>query len=281
MEEDVEREEGFVPLDRAKAPAPLNCAAAFLALGGEGAAKKVASAFSCAAFSVQRAQEEEGAWLKSEALPGGGTASCLKIGSKVPLDHALSPLLPEQACLTVFDPGRVEIKEALYSMCSCYVTDAGDREVLRNLSSLSKAGSKLIDLSWERGRQWRERALSLFSKKKARSFRIEAGRLDAGVMLLAGWIREEFSLPAKIVQGPTFSASVTEISAECADGEAYIREEEGGKAFEIGEGGRAFRAPKQEASPADLLVRQMGLLPPDPLYKSCLSFEIEGAQDVG
>ena len=52
MEEDVEREEGFVPLDRAKAPDPLNCAAAFLALGGEGAAKKVASAFSCAAFSV-------------------------------------------------------------------------------------------------------------------------------------------------------------------------------------------------------------------------------------
>ncbi|MBR6440392.1 MAG: glucose-6-phosphate dehydrogenase assembly protein OpcA [Aeriscardovia sp.] len=283
MEEALEgREGGWEPLFEALAPKPLNRSAALLALGGrEREAEKAASAFSCAAFSVERGGEEDGAWQKARALPGGGVLVSLRLGRKVPLDHALFQILPEGAALTVFDPGRVEIKEGLYSMCSCYVTDAGDREVLRNFEALSKAGGKAIDLSWERTRQWRERALSLFSGKAVRSFSIEAGRLDAGVLLLAGWIKGEFSLPAKIAQGPAFDASVSKISALFEGGEADLREGEGGKAFEIRDGGESFSAPKEEALAGDLLVRQMGLLPPDPLYRSSLSFEIEGAQDVG
>ncbi|MBO6003888.1 MAG: glucose-6-phosphate dehydrogenase assembly protein OpcA [Aeriscardovia sp.] len=283
MEEAVEKEgAAWMPLEEAPSPQPLNSTAVFLALGGrESDAEKVALAFSCAAFSVEEAKEGEGAWGKVRPLPGGGAVVSLKVEKAVPLDHALYPLLPEGASLAVFDPGRVAIKEGLYSMCSCYITDAGSREVLRNFEALTKSGEKVIDLSWERTRQWRERALSLLSGKSPRAFSIEAGRLDAGVLLLAGWIKEEFDLPAKILQAPSFEASISKVCADLEGGEAKIEEEEGKASFKVSEGGREFQVPKIGACTSDLLVRQMGLLPPDPLFKDSLSFEIEGAEDVG
>ena len=168
-------------------------------------------------------------------------------------------------------------------MCDCHSFHMAlnERRVLRNFSALAKAGEKVVDISWERGRQWRERALALFSGKNPKSFSIEAGRLDAEVLLLAGWAKEEFSLASKILQAPSFDVSVSKISAALESGEAWLKADEGGRAFEIAEGGRAFFAPKEDPSLGDLLARQMGLLPPDPLYGKSLSFEIEGAQDVG
>jgi hypothetical protein len=60
-----------------------------------------------------------------------------------------------------------------------------------------------------------------------------------------------------------------------------LREEDEGKAFEVEEGQRIFKAPKGKEERGDLLVRQVELLYPDPLYFKCLDFEAQGAKDVG
>lgn len=261
-------------------PVP-NPSVALLALGGQRSwAKKAASAFSCRAFYFEGG-EGEGGKFECLQLPGGGQIVSLKAQDELALSHLLLSLLPEEADLVVFDPGKIEIKGDLYALSSCYVTAAGSREVLKNFSLLKRAGKKAIDLSWTKGEEWRERvASSLFSKIPA-FFEVETGSLDPSSLLLAGWAREKFGLPTKFRQSPSYSSSVSKVVFGAPGWQVCIKEAQGGGAFEIQDGQRSFKAPKRAWGTEDFLIRQMELLPPDPLYFKSLDFEALGAKDVG
>ena len=123
MEETV-KEGGEIRLEEESAllPSP-NSSLAFLALGGaKKEALKVASAFSCRAFCVEEGEESKASYFLL-SLPGGGEVIRLKKPKDAPLSHLLFPLLPEEASLVVFHPGKVEVKADLYSMSCCYITD--------------------------------------------------------------------------------------------------------------------------------------------------------------
>lgn len=259
-------------------PPPANPSLAFLGLGEGGKnAEKAASAFSCRAFCI-----EEGKGFGFSALPGGGEVIRLEASGRAPLPHLLFPLLPEEASLIVFDPGRVEIKRDLYSLSSCYITDIGSREVLKNFSLLKTAGEKAIDLSWMRGEGWRERIKASLLSRIPAFFEVETGRIDAPSLLLAGWAKEEFGVAAKFKQAPCYSSSVLAVSFGSSDWQVRI-EAEKGKVFSITEKDGLFKVPlvPKDLSDADFLIRQMELLPPDPLFLNSLDFEVQGAKDVG
>ena len=285
MEEAVKEKGEERPKAWEALPSVPNPSLAFLGLSGtRKEAEKAASAFSCRAFYVEEAegkeQEGEGGFSLS-FLSGGGQVISLKKPKEAPLSHLLFPLLPEEASLAVFDPGRVEIKGELYSMSSCYITDLGSREVLKNFSLLKQAGKKAIDLSWIKSEQWRERAKASLLSMSPSFFEIETGSLDALALILAGWGREEFGLPARFIQAPSYSSSVCSLTFGGPGWQRSVKETDAGKAFEIGDGERTFKTPKRVLDRGDLLIRQMELLPPDPLYFKCLDFEAQGAKDVG
>lgn len=281
MEETV-KEGGERRLEEGSAlPPAANSSLAFLALGGaKKEALKVASAFSCAAFCVEEGEGREASYFLS-SLPGGGEVVRMKKPKDAPLSHLLFPLLPEEASLVVFDPGKAEVKAELYSMSCCYVTDIGSREVLKNFSLLKQAGKKAIDLSWERSEKWRERLEAALLSRLPAFFEVETGSLDALSLILAGWAREQFSIPARFKQAPSYSSSVCSLTLGAPGWQIRLKEEDGGKAFEIEDGQRTFKAPKGKEERGDLLVRQVELLYPDPLYFRCLDFEAQGAKDVG
>ena len=281
MEETV-KEGGEIRLEKGEeVPPSPNPSLSFLALGeAKKEALKVASAFSCRAFCVEEAEEKEGKIFLS-SLPGGGEVIRLKKPKEAPLSHLLFPLLPEETSLVVFDPGKVEVKAEIYSMSCCYITDIGSREVLKNFSLLKRAGAKAIDLSWLRSEKWRERLTASLLSRLPAFFEVETGSLDALSLILAGWAREEFSIPARFKQASSYSSSVCSVTLGDAGWQICLREEDEGNTFEVEEGQRIFKAPKGKEERGDLLVRQVELLYPDPLYFKCLDFEVQGAKDVG
>ena len=206
---------------------------------------------------------------------------CCKLAVPTLRTHLLSPFLPEEASLVVFRPGKVEIKSGLYDMSSCFITDVGSREVVKNFSLLKAAGKKAIDLSWVRSEEWRERIRASLLSRNPAFFEVETGSLDALSLLLAGWAKEEFYLPTKFKQASSYSSSVESVTFGAAGWQVCIRQAEDKGAFEIREGANSFFAPKTLHGVGELLVRQMELLPPDPLYFRCLEFEAQGAKDVG